>query len=134
MPAKTHRSGPKVRTARNGSTRRRGVAPLTPTDWEVLAEMTDADVVAAASTDKDNRPLSDDDLKRMKRRSRVFVMRRALRLSQEAFAARFQIPLGTLRDWEQGRTEPDQAAIAYLKVIAADPAFVARALGSAVER
>jgi putative transcriptional regulator len=40
-------------------------------------------------------------------------------------------PVGTLRDWEQRRYEPDQAAQAYLKVIAADAAFVARALAGA---
>jgi DNA-binding transcriptional regulator YiaG len=39
--------------------------------------------------------------------------------------------VGTLRDWEQRRYEPDQAAQAYLKVIAADAAFVARALAAA---
>jgi putative transcriptional regulator len=33
-----------------------------------------------------------------------------------------------LRDWEQGRTEPDQPARAYLKVIAYDPNAVQRAL------
>jgi putative transcriptional regulator len=26
------------------------------------------------------------------------------------FAARFQIPIGTLRDWEQGRKDPDANA------------------------
>jgi putative transcriptional regulator len=31
-------------------------------------------------------------------------------LTQEEFAARYHIPLGILRDWEQGRTEPDQPA------------------------
>ena len=36
--------------------------------------------------------------------------------------------LGTLRDWEQGAAEPDQAARAYLKVIACDPEAVRRAL------
>jgi putative transcriptional regulator len=49
-------------------------------------------------------------------------------LTQEAFSSRFQIPLGTLRDWEQGRAEPDQTARAYLKVIAGDPDAVRRAL------
>jgi putative transcriptional regulator len=34
----------------------------------------------------------------------------------------------TLRDWKQGRTEPDEAALAYLKVIAADAEFVARSV------
>ncbi|HRD75684.1 MAG TPA: transcriptional regulator [Hyphomicrobiaceae bacterium] len=59
---------------------------------------------------------------------RVTVIRRALQLSQEAFAKRFQIPIGTLRDWEQMRKEPDAAAKAYLKVIASDPEVVRQAL------
>jgi len=60
----------------------------------------------------------------------IKVMRRAMGLTQEDFAARFRIPLGTLRDWEQGKTEPDQAARAYLTVIARDPEAVRRALRS----
>jgi len=59
---------------------------------------------------------------------RVKTLRRALALTQEEFAARFHIPLGTLRDGEQGRAEPDQPARAYLKVIAHDPDGVRRAL------
>jgi hypothetical protein len=45
----------------------------------------------------------------------------ALALTPEEFAERYHVPLGTLRDWEQGRSEPDQAAKAYLNVIARDP-------------
>jgi len=59
---------------------------------------------------------------------RVKTLRRALALTQEEFAARYHIPLGTLRDWEQGRSEPDQPAKAYLTVIARDPEGVERAL------
>ena len=44
------------------------------------------------------------------------------------FAERYRIPLGTLRDWEQGRTEPDQPARAYLILIARDPDYVYRTL------
>ena len=55
-------------------------------------------------------------------------MRRAFGLSQEEFAARFHIPLGTLRDWEQGRKEPDAAARAYLVVIGRNPEAVREAL------
>jgi len=44
----------------------------------------------------------------------LVTLRRALALTQEEFAARSKIPLGTLRDWEQGRSEPDQPAKAYL--------------------
>ena len=35
----------------------------------------------------------------MKRTPQVKLIRRALGLTQEEFAGRFQIPLGTLRDW-----------------------------------
>ena len=65
----------------------------------------------------------------MKRVPRAKIIRRALGLSQEEFAARYRIPLGTLRDWEQGRSEPDQPARAYLEVIAAEPKVTANALG-----
>src|ERR1700731_733962 len=65
------------------------------------------------------RPLAAEQLKTAWRIPRVKTLRRALGLTQEEFAARFQIPIGTLRDWEQGRAEPDQPARAYLKVIAA---------------
>ncbi len=73
-------------------------------------------------------PLSVADLERMRRTPQIKIIRRALGLTQEEFAARYCIPLGTLRDWEQGRSEPDQPAKAYLRVIAAEPAVAARAL------
>ena len=56
------------------------------------------------------------------------IIRRALELTQEEFAAHYHIPLGTLRDWEQGRSEPDQPARAYLTLIARDPDHVSRTL------
>ena len=49
-------------------------------------------------------------------------------MTQEEFALRYKIPLGTLRDWEQCRSEPDQPAKAYLTVIARDPEGFERAL------
>lgn len=54
-----------------------------------------------------------------------------LGLTPEEFATNFRIPLGTLRDWEQGAAEPDQAARAYLTVIARDPKAVVNALKAA---
>jgi len=92
--------------------------------------MTEADKHAAALSDPDNRPLTAEDMKRMRRTPRAKVIRRALGLSQEDFAARYHIPVGTLRDWEQGRVEPDQAARAYLTVIAREPEAVRKALSS----
>jgi putative transcriptional regulator len=90
--------------------------------------MTEEDKHAAALSDPDNRPLNEEDMKRMKRIPRAKIIRRALGLSQEEFAARYQIPLDTLRDWEQGRAEPDQPALAYLTVIAREPELVCKAL------
>ncbi len=67
----------------------------------------------------------------MRQIPRVKTLRRALGPTQEEFATRYHIPLGTLRDWEQGRTEPDQPTRAYLTVIACDPDGVRRALRKA---
>ncbi len=58
----------------------------------------------------------------------MYVIRRAFRLSQEAFAVQFHIPIVTIRDWEQGVSEPDDAAKAYLWVIASEPKMVRDAL------
>jgi putative transcriptional regulator len=91
--------------------------------------MSDADAEAGALADKDNPPASKEQLGAVPV-ARVKVIRRALHLTQEEFSGRYLIPLGTLRDWEQGRTEPDQAARAYLRVIAKEPETVSRALGT----
>jgi putative transcriptional regulator len=90
--------------------------------------MTEEEINAAALSDPDNPPLTPERQSRLKRVPQVKVMRRALRLTQEEFSARYRIPLGTLRDWEQGKSEPDQAARAYLMVIAREPETVRRAL------
>ncbi len=59
------------------------------------------------------------------------AVRKRLGISQAEFAARFRIPVATLRDWEQNRRQPDGAAFAYLRVIAREPEMVARALAPA---
>ena len=97
-------------------------------DWRRLDAMTNEQRHAAALADPDAQPLTDEDLKRMKKTPRVKIIRRAMSLSQEEFATRFRIPLGTLRDWEQERKEPDAAARAYLHVIARNPEAVRKAL------
>ena len=84
----------------------------------------------AARADRDAHPLPPADLARMKRTPQVKVVRRALDLTQEEFAERYHIPLGTLRDWEQGRAEPDQPTKAYLTLIARDPEHVNHTLNS----
>ena len=102
-----------------------------PIDWTRFDAMTDEARHLAAMSDPDAQPLSDDDLGRMRQIPRVKTLRRALGLTQEEFATRYHIPLGTLRDWEQGRTELDQTARAYLTAIARDPDSVQGALQNA---
>src|SRR5215472_2597110 len=51
----------------------------------------------------------------------VRAIRRQLRLSQQEFARVYSIPLATLKNWEQGRRQPDPPAAAYLQVIAKRP-------------
>ena len=99
-----------------------------------LLPMTEEEVSAAAQRDPDARPFTDEEFSRMRRVPRAKTLRRALGLTQEEFAARFQIPLGTLRDWEQGRAEPDQTAKTYLKVIAVNAEAVQHALQSPAPR
>lgn len=97
-------------------------------DWTDFDALSEDRVHAAALGDAEARPLTEDDFKRMKKTPRAKIIRRALGLSQEQFSTRFHIPVGTLRDWEQGRSEPDQAARAYLQVIAHAPDLVRKAL------
>ena len=92
--------------------------------------MTEEERHAAAINEPDAQPLTEVGLKRMKKTSRAKIIRRALGLSQEEFSTRYHIPIGTLRDWEQNRCQPDQAARAYLKVIASEPGIVKNILTS----
>ncbi len=99
-------------------------------DWNRVQTMSDEQRQNAALSDPDAQPLTEKKLAGMKRTSRLKIIRRALGLTQEEFARKFMIPLGTLRDWEQGATEPDQAAQAYLRAIAGNAIAVEQALNT----
>lgn len=120
ITAKMRPDGTVVEVLEDGRERPFPNAPMRP--------MTDAEIEAAALADPDARPMTEAELSKARWVPRVKTMRRALGLTQEEFAARYHVPLGTLRDWEQGRTEPDQPARAYLTVIAHDPEGVRLAL------
>ena len=90
--------------------------------------MTQRAVERAALADPDALPLTSAELKRMKRTPPAKIIRRALGLTQEEFSTRYRIPLGTLRDWEQGRATPDRPTQACLTVIARSPQGVQRVL------
>ncbi|MSP28412.1 MAG: transcriptional regulator [Methylococcales bacterium] len=90
--------------------------------------MTEDDIEAAAVADSDNPPLTESELKKLRRFPNPKEIRKRLKMTQPQFAAQFELPLGTLRDWEQGAREPDSAAKSYLRVIAKNPQAVIQAL------
>jgi putative transcriptional regulator len=104
--------------------------PISKKTHKELRPMTRSAVERAAHADPDARPLTGTDLKRLKRTPQAKIIRRALGMTQEEFSTRYHIPLGTLRDWEQGRATPDQPTQAYLTVIARSPEGVQQALES----
>lgn len=61
----------------------------------------------------------------------VKAMRARLGMTQKEFSDTFKIPVGTLRDWEQGRRAPDQPSRMLLRVIEREPQAARRALKEA---
>ena len=103
-----------------------GPLPDEPREWD--PPMTDDEIIAAANSDPDALPLDATELARPMPMPPVKQLRRRLGLTQHQFADRFQIPIGSLRDWEQERVAPDRTARAYLAVIAAEPRTVEKVL------
>jgi putative transcriptional regulator len=54
--------------------------------------------------------------------------RQRLNMTQEQMAALLRIPVATLRNWEQGRVRPDQAAQALLTILYRRPEMAKEAL------
>jgi putative transcriptional regulator len=104
---------------------------MTPEKWTRLRAKTNDQVLVEARGDSTALPVEDRGAGSLGRVGRVSPAKRirwALHMSQVEFAKTFRIPLGTLRDWEQHRRDPDKAARAYLEVIAREPDAVRRAL------
>src|SRR5215468_7909872 len=102
--------------------------PRGKTDWARLDAMTDEEVLAAARSDPDAQPLTPERLAKMRRVSRVKVLRHRLGMTQAEFAQAFHLPITTLRDWEQRRSIPDAPARALLLAIERDPEVMRRLL------
>jgi putative transcriptional regulator len=96
-------------------------------NWAAFDALTEEQITAAALADPDSVVLTDQELTEGLIPN-VKEIRQKLNLTQEQFAEQFQIPIGTLRDWEQGVTVPDKAARNYLRVIAKNPQVVVEAL------
>ena len=120
--ARIRTDGTVTKVLRNGREK-----PFRPTRMRAMSQ---GQVRNAAAADPDARPMTAAHLRKAERVPRVKTLRRALGLTQEEFATRYHIPVGTLRDWEQGRSEPDQPAKAFLQVIARDPDHVYNLLSS----
>ncbi|GAA0583953.1 helix-turn-helix domain-containing protein [Caenispirillum bisanense] len=60
----------------------------------------------------------------------VKAIRERSGLSQEDFALRFGLDVATVRNWEQGRSQPDTASRILLAVIDHDPAAVQAVLAA----
>ncbi|HEY4254374.1 MAG TPA: helix-turn-helix domain-containing protein [Roseomonas sp.] len=101
---------------------------LLKTDWARVDAMTDGDIERQVAENPDAAPILSD---AEAAAGLVREVRGRLGISQAEFAARYGIPVGTLRDWEQGRKQPDRTAFSYLRVIQREPEAVARALGKA---
>jgi putative transcriptional regulator len=107
------------------------IPPRGDTDWARVHAMTDEEVLAAALADPDAQPLSPEQLAKMRRVSRVKVLRQRLGMTQVQFAEAFGLPISTLRDWEQNRCVPDAPARALLRAIEREPETMRRLLGQA---
>ncbi len=84
-------------------------------------------VLPADPDDDEDFDVSFDALDRGLKARNVRRVRHGLGLTQAEFSARYRVPIGTLRDWEQARATPPDFAIAYLRVIARDPELAADA-------
>jgi putative transcriptional regulator len=102
--------------------------PRGRTDWTRLDAMSDKEVMAAARSDPDAQPLTPEQLAKMRRVSRVKVLRQRLGMTQAEFAEAFHLPITTLRDWEQRRSTPDAPARALLLAIERNPKVMQRLL------
>jgi putative transcriptional regulator len=58
----------------------------------------------------------------------IKAVRNRLGKTQGQFSNEFKLPIGTLRDWEQHRREPDTGSKVYLSMIEADPEAVKQIL------
>jgi putative transcriptional regulator len=118
--------------AKDDATKRVTFDPANPprgrTDWRRVDALTDKEIERAARSDPDAQPLSDDELAKFQRVVDVRALRRRLGMSQERFARSFDLSVGTVRDWEQGRSLPDGPARVLLRLIERDPDRVLQTL------
>lgn len=58
----------------------------------------------------------------------IRAIRERRNMTQAEFSETYRLPVGTVRDWEQHRREPDTGSKVYLAMIEADPEGVEKIL------
>ncbi|MCW2242085.1 helix-turn-helix domain-containing protein [Azospirillum canadense] len=108
-------------------------AALAAVDWKAIDAMTDDDIARQIAANPDAVDLGDappEALRVVHPSGGVAVraIRAKLDLTQAEFAARFGFSVGAVRDWEQGRKQPDAQARVLLRLIDQAPDMVADAV------
>jgi putative transcriptional regulator len=107
---------------------------ITAEDYRRRREtMTDEEIIAAALTDPDNPPLTDEELARFRPPSLAFKVRRNLHMSRGTFARTYGIPLETLTAWERFKAEPTEVELAYLRLIEREPEMAKMRVAAAAD-
>ncbi len=111
--------------------------PKDKTNWGKVKVLTEKQIMAAAKSDPDNKPLTRAQLKKFKRVNPpkekdidVQHIRKMLHVTQSEFAGYFGVSLRTIQEWEQHRRIPNTIARNFLKVIERAPEAVLKALAA----
>ena len=97
--------------------------PATKTRFRAMSD----NEVEALSADEEHAS-TDDELSAARSSRRLKMIRKAQNLTQDGVSRLLNIPVATIRDWEQGRREPDAAALSLLRVLEREPEAVRRAM------
>lgn len=92
-----------------------------------MPELTDEDFVSAIPARLRKRLIKGE----FRSGDDIAALRRFVRLTQEQFAQAMGISVHTLRNWEQGRRNPEGPAIALLRIAAKHPRIIRENLETA---
>jgi len=101
---------------------------------DAMTEEENAAIIAAAKSDPDAQPLTQEQVARMRPEPFVRTVRLELGLSIEDFADRYGIPVANIRAWEFERRKPSAGMMSLLEMIEADPEGLAKARKKAEAR
>lgn len=94
------------------------------TDWSLIDELDDEAIEAAAVKDEDARPLTHEELAKMRPAPDIRRVLQELEMTPEAFANTIGIPLATIEMWNQRRKLPTAIERAFLLMIESNPELI----------